>query len=157
MTVDDGSHDDRRAPGARLDRSGVRGADVVSAVAAVVLLVLLFALKWYGPGMITSGREVTSTVNGWDGLTHLHWLILVTILAALAMVIIRATGRAPALPRAVSLVVPLLGLVTLLWLGYRVLISIPPGEKPAAYVGLVCVLAIVIGAGASLREEWTSS
>ena len=156
MSLDDGMPEGRRDPGRRLDVAGAGRGDLLAAAGALVLLVLMFALKWYGPGAITSGKVVTTTVNGWDGLIHLRWLMLLTILSALLVGVIRATRRAPALPIAAGMIVPLLGVATLLWLGYRVFISIPPGQKPAAYLGLACVLAIVIGGGASLRQQWTS-
>ena len=156
MSLDDGMPEGRRDPGRRLEVAGAGPGDLLAAAGALVLLVLMFALKWYGPGVITSGRVVMTSVNGWEGLIHLRWLMLLTILSALLVVGLRATRRAPALPTSAGMVVPLLGLVTLLWLGYRVFISIPPGQKPAAYLGLACVLAIVIGGGDSLRQRWTS-
>jgi hypothetical protein len=39
------------------------------------------------------------------------------------------------------------------WLGYRVLISVPPHQKVAPYVGLACVAGIVFGGYLSMREE----
>lgn len=156
MSVDDGTQGDGRDRRGARESSGAGRGDLLAAAGALVLLVLMFALKWYGPGAITNGKEVTTTVNGWEALIHLRWLMLLTIVCALLVVVIRATSRMRALPAATGLIVPLLGLVTLLWLGYRVFISIPPGQKPAAYLGLASVLAIVVGGGASVLEAWAS-
>ncbi|MEA2159962.1 MAG: hypothetical protein QOD66_2342 [Solirubrobacteraceae bacterium] len=126
---------------------------LLAAASALVLLVLLFALKWFGPGAITSSDHATSTVNGWDGLIHLRWLILVTIAFAVMVAALGASTPRSRLRLPFSAILTLLALASLLWLGYRVLISIPPGEKPAAYAGLACALAIFVGGCASLRRE----
>ena len=130
------------------DPPSIRRAQLLAAVSALVLLVLLFALKWYGPGAITSSYQ-TSTVNGWQGLIHLRWLILVTVASAFALAALGVIAPRSRLQLPLSLILTLLALATLLWLGYRVLISIPPGEKPAAFAGLACALAIFLGGGIS--------
>lgn len=135
------------------DPPSLRRDQLLTAVAALVLLVLLFAFKWYGPGAITSSARVTSTVNGWHGLIHLRWLILVTVVGALMPAALAAVAPRSRLQLPFSAILTLLALATLLWLGYRVLISIPPGETPAAYVGLVCALAIFLGGCMALLRE----
>jgi hypothetical protein len=137
----------------QFDPPSLRRDQLLAAVSALVLLVLLFALKWYGPGAITSSDQATSTVNGWHGLIHLRWLILVTIASAFVLAALGAITPRSRLQLPFSVILTLLALATLLWLGYRVLISIPPGEKPAAYAGLVCALAIFLGGCISLLKE----
>jgi|SRR5579884_1340668 len=133
--------------------------ELLAAVAALVLLVLLFAAKWYGPGVIASGVVVGGTVNGWHGLLHLRWLLVVAaawalVVAAWGLLVAPAAGAGrSARARAVADgLVALLGLASVLWLGYRVLISIPPGEKAPAYVGLACAVAILAGGSLALRD-----
>jgi hypothetical protein len=131
--------------------SHVGRGEGLAGLAAIVLLVLLFAAKWYGPGVITSGRVEPGTVTGWQALIHLRWLLLVTIALAVGLTALATAGRRTwaAAPR---VVVVLCALASLLWLGYRVLISIPPGQKAVAYVGLGCSVAILAGAGFSLWD-----
>jgi hypothetical protein len=133
--------------------SRLRRGEWLVGAGAVALLVLMFAFKWYGPGNITGSTYVNGTVNGWHGLTHVRWLILFTIAVSLSLPVAQATRRAPALPASISVIVPVLALITVLWLGYRVLISIPPHETAAAYVGLASAVAILAGGYLSLREE----
>ena len=131
----------------QFDPSNLQRDQLLAAASALVLLVLLFAVKWYGPDAISS------SVNGWDGLIHLRWLILVTIAASFMLAALGAIAPRSRWQLPYGVIFTLLALATLLWLGYRVLISIPPGEKPAAYVGLACVLGIFLGGCASLRRE----
>jgi hypothetical protein len=136
----------------RLTTSRLRLAQLLTGVGALVLLVLLFTVKWYG-----SGPFSPTAVTGWQALIHLRWLMLLTILSAFALVLIVAFTRSPLLRAALSTTVTVLSLATLLWLGYRVFISIPPGEKPAAYVGVACAAAILLGGCLSLYETWLST
>jgi len=131
----------------QFDPSNLHRDQLLAAASALVLLVLLFAVKWYGPDAISS------TANGWDGLIHLRWLILVTIAASFILAALGAIAPRSRLQLPYSVIFTLLALATLLWLGYRVLISIPPGEKPAAYVGLACALGIFLGGWAALLRE----
>jgi hypothetical protein len=134
------------------DRSSVGTGELVATAGGLVLLLLLFVLKWYGPGAITVTQQVSGTINGWHGLIHLRWLLLVTIAASLLLLVIAAVGSGPGVRLLFSVIVLALGVVSFLWLGYRVLISVPPHEKPAAYLGLLCTLAISVGAGWALRD-----
>jgi hypothetical protein len=132
----------------------LRRGEWIAGVAAVLLTVFMFALSWYQPQHVP-GRPTPASLNGWQGLTHLRWLVLVTILAALVLVLLQATRRAPALPVTCSLFVMLLGGVTVLALLYRVLVD-PAGGMSAnagAYLGLLAAVAITYGGYRSMRTE----
>jgi len=131
----------------RFDPTRVRRGGLLGAAGAVVLLILMFAVKWYRPGVLTSGVRYAGSVDGWHGLLHLRWLIVVTIAAALLLGLVSLRPGAPGLRQILVVLVGLLGLATVLWLGYRVLISVPHGEKPAAYIGLGCAVIVLAGAG----------
>jgi len=124
------------------DLSRLRRAEWIVGASTVALLVFVFALPWYG------------ALNGWRGLTHVRWLVLVTILAALALVYFQAARRAPAIPVTLSTILTVLGGLTVLALIYRVLIDPPAGtEKAGAYLGLVTALALAYGGYKSMRTE----
>jgi hypothetical protein len=146
--------------GFRLSR--LRGGEVIAGAGAVVLLVAMFAAPWYGLGgtaqRTASALGVSASVDGFNGLPTLRWLILVTIAAAVALSYMQATRRAPALPVSLSVIVTSLGFLTVLGLIYRVLIDVPgPNSvietKLGAYLGLVCAIVLTCGGFRSLREE----
>jgi cytochrome bd-type quinol oxidase subunit 2 len=132
------------------DPARLRRGEWLAGASAVALLVFLFALKWYRPGAPPRSE------NGWHGITHLRWLMLVTILASLVLVYVQATRAAPAVPVSMSVIVTLLAIVTLLWLGYRVVISPPPHQQTGAFLGLAATIGIACGGYVSMREEGTS-
>jgi hypothetical protein len=142
--------------------SRLRRGEVITGIAAAVLVVVLLALPWYGLGgrlgSTAAALGAPTSLNGWQGLPTLRWLILVTILAALALTWFQGARRAPALPASLSVIVLVLSVLTVLGLIYRVLISVPGpdslGEaKAGSYLGLASALVMVYGAFRSLREE----
>jgi hypothetical protein len=128
-----------------LDPGRLRRGELLAGTGAVLLLVFLLAGKWYGHG---GGAR-----TGWEGLISLRWLLVVTIAAALALVAAQVTRRSPAIPVTLSLVVAVLGLITVLALIYRVLINPPAHEQAGAYLGLLSAIGLAYGGYLSLREE----
>jgi cytochrome bd-type quinol oxidase subunit 2 len=134
-----------------LDPSRLRRGELLAGASAVLLAIFLVGGKWYGAAG-ASGASRT----GWQALTDLRWLLLVTIVAAAGLVLTQVTRRAPAVPVTMSLVVMLLGIVTVVALLYRVLISPPPHQEVGAYLGLLCAVGIMVGGYFSLRQEGIS-
>lgn len=146
----------------RFQWSRLRRAEVVAGVAAVVLLAAMFVLPWYGYkgdlAPLAARLGVSTSRDAWNSLSTTRWLILLTIVAALALVYLQATRPAPALPATFSLFVALLGGLTTLVLIYRVLINVPgPNDVVSrdvgGYVGLLASIAISFAGYRSLREE----
>jgi hypothetical protein len=136
--------------------SRLRSGEVIAATAAMILLVDLLAASWYS----VTGVDVV-TVSGWDALSVLRWLVLITIVVALALAWFQATRRAPALPASLSTITTVLGTITTLVLIWRVLISVPGPDgggvstsaDAGAYLGLVCTLVVAAAGLWSLRQE----
>lgn len=144
------------------DPARLRRGEMIVGASAAVLLASMFVLKWYGVSAAlepTAARlGVPSAVNGWNGLTNLRWLMLVTVICGFLLVYFQATRRAPAVPVSFSAIAFVLGLITSLALIYRVLIN-PPGpnslidQKAGAFVGLIAALVLTWGGYRSVREE----
>ena len=130
------------------DASRLRRGEVLAGASAVLLAIFMIGGKWYG---VASGHGSSQT--GWQALTDLRWLLLVTIIAAVGLVFAQAALSAPAIPVTMSLVVMLLGIVSVLALIYRVLISPPPHQEAGAYLGLLWAFGIALGGYFSLRQE----
>jgi hypothetical protein len=142
----------------RFDRTRLRRPELIVGIGGLVLLGSMLLLPWYSltsvSGPPAPQYSVKTSVDGWHGLRNAHWLLLVTILVAFALVFFQATRRAPAIPVALSWLTPLLGGLTVLWLIYRVLISPPGGGREiGGFIGLLGALVITYGGYASLRLE----
>ena len=142
-------------PARRLTRG-----ELICAATGLVLVVMLFAAAWYGeegtPG--PGHRIVTRTQTGWQALTSVRWLILVTVLvafSALAVHAARATRQAVA---AVRLALLALSAATAAALIFRVLIDLPAptrivDQKLGAVLGLMVGLGLAYGAVEAVREQ----
>ena len=127
-----------------VDPSRLRRGELLAGAGAVLLLVFMLAGKWAGSN------------TGFQSLVSLRWLVAVTIAAAFALVVLQMTRRAPAVPVTMSLIVLLLGIITVVALIYRVLINPPARQHTAAYLGLLSAIALAYGGYLSLREEGIS-
>jgi hypothetical protein len=143
-----------------LDFRRLRLGEIVAGGSAALLLIFMFAVPWYavsGPLSETLGKDLgqATTYNGWNGLSHLHWLLLVTIITALMLTYFQAASRAPAIPTTLSVILTVLGGVSTLALILRVLISTPSDldQRAGAYLGLVATVGIAYGGYRSMRQE----
>lgn len=137
-------------------------AELIAAVGAVLLLVSLLFLKWFGlggqSGHFAPRAFATGSEGAWHTLTLLRWLALLTVLVALSPLLVRSARRWLGLPRRTHTAVAVLGSITLLLLGYRVLIDLPDpsrvvDQKAGAILALLATLLIVIGGVESMRTE----
>lgn len=140
----------------------LRSGENIAAGGAIALAVCMFLLPWYGlTGRLEralSKLGAATSVNGWNGLTINHWLMLATILMALALFLFQGLSPGPALPASLSVLATVLGIITSLVLIDRVLIDTPFSSplietKFGAYLGLLSALGLTYGAARSLREE----
>jgi hypothetical protein len=140
----------------------IRVGALVSATSALVLLVVMFAMKWYGVAGVpdpSAVRPAVSTAeNGWHGLTVTRWVLLATIVASIGAVVLHASQRRHGNKTDTSLVVAALGLASAVLLVYRVLIVLPSptrviDQKLGAFLGLLCGLGIAWGGYEAIREQ----
>jgi hypothetical protein len=136
-----------------------RRANLISAVSAALLLGAMFAFAWYGvDGVPGRTARLVYDESGWDSLTLVRWLVLVTIFVAVGAALLHLSQRSHGSRTNTGMVVMLLGGLTAATLVYRVLIDLPsPGQvvdqKLGAFVGLLCALGIAYGGLEALRVE----
>jgi hypothetical protein len=128
-----------------LDPARLRRGELLAGTGGVLLLVFLVAGTW-------SSHHGTSR-TGWQLLTNLRWLLLVTSVTGIALAAAQVARRSPAIPVTLSLVVAVLGLIAVLALIYRVLISPPAHEQAGAFLSLLSAMGLAYGGYLSLREE----
>jgi hypothetical protein len=137
--------------------SRLRWPEWLIGVAGLLLLISMLLLPWFQLTSVTPGPPpryfVTTSVDGWHGLTHARWLILLTILAAFAVVFFQARERSPALPVTFTQITSVLALLAVAWLIYRVLIEPPGGREIGGWVALLSAAAMVVGCYRSFRLE----
>lgn len=140
------------------DASRIRWPEWVVGVGGALLLASMLLLPWFAlatysgpPGPPVPGAP--NKVDGWNGLTHGRWLVILAVLLALAAIISQARRRAPALPVTLVLLASWIGGLTFLYLIYRVIISPPGGREPGGWIGLIAAGAVAYGGYRSVRME----
>jgi hypothetical protein len=126
----------------------MRKAELVAGAGGVLLLADLFLL----PSLEVRGVSL----DGWHVLTTTRWVLLVTVAAVLALVILTVSQRSPALPVLASMVALILGGLAALLLLYRIIHH--PGFTACVgiYVGFAAAVVIAYGGYLALRTEGSS-
>jgi hypothetical protein len=139
-----------------------RLGELISAGCALALLILLLATAWYGvagvPDPTYARPAVSGTETGWDGLSDIRWVIVVTAIVAVGAVVLRISQREHGRQTDASRLVTALGLLCSALLIYRVLIVLPSPDKVldqklGALLGLGCALGIALGGHESIVER----
>jgi hypothetical protein len=143
-------------------RLRLRQGALISAGSALVLLVVMFATKWYGvdeiPGRVATRTQVTHATNAWHSLSIVRWLMLVTIIIAVGTVLLHGSQRSHGSKTNTGALVAILGSITAAVLIYRVLIDLPSAgsvvdQKFGAIIGVVAAIGIAVGGYESMLEE----
>lgn len=128
----------------------VRRGEAIAGGGGIVLLAVLLFLPWFAR-RAPDGR--VASLDGWHALTTTRWILLVTIVAAVAVVLLTASRRAPAIPVVASMLACVLGVVSSLLLLFRIIGHPGLTARAGVYVGLLAALAVGYGGYLSLRTE----
>lgn len=120
----------------RLDR--LRAPEWALGAVSAALLAVLFALDWYG------------RASGWQALDVLGPYTAIVAAFGVALWVLQATSRAPALPVSLMAVQLALGMVLVVGLIIRIAID-PP--RLGGYLGLALAVLVCAAAYMSLRVD----
>jgi len=126
--------------------SRLRVGEWTIAAGSVILLASMLLAPWFTPARGHS-------LDGWHGLAHAHWLLVVSTAVGLAAAVLQASRRSPAIPVTISLIAGLLGAGSTVWLLYRVLLDPPGSREVGGFIGLLGAVTIAYGGWRSLRQE----
>jgi hypothetical protein len=147
-------------------------AELLIAIGAVGLLVVLFAVTWYEvnprfrDSLLALGETVSA--NGWNTFTWIGPLCLVVAVLGLLAVWLQVSRDSPTLPVVTVILLMPLSLLAILALLIRVLIDRPELQlvggsmstlvvRPGAYAGLLFAVVISAGCWLSLRRDGVAS
>jgi hypothetical protein len=157
------SQRDERIPGLRdlLHRALLSAGEGLSAASALALVVVMFAFRWYGTVALPRAAQqagMSSAENAWHALAVVRWLMLLTVLGALAGALVLTVPRLETVRLWSTSTLAGLATLTAAVLAYRVLIDPPAAAavvdvKLGGYLGLLCSVGIALGAHDSLRRE----
>ena len=131
-------------PCPRMDLRRLRAGEWITAACGVALLVSLF-LPWYEAPRLT----------GWEALAALDLVLALVALCALALLLLTAGQRVPAVPIAFSVLVTYAGMAAVILVAARAL-SLPDGAQGrewGLWLALAAALGIVAGGLVAMRDE----
>jgi hypothetical protein len=125
-----------------MDLRRLRAGELIAGAAGLVLLASLF-LSWY------DGR------SGWESLGILDVILAFVALNAIAIPVVTASYRVPALPLAHQSLTTLIGIVAVLLVLGRVA-NIPDwasGREGGLWIALLATLGVMAGGLIAMRDE----
>ncbi len=154
-----------------MDTTKIRFGEAVAAGSALLLFIIMF-LPWYGysaKGTSSLGFSVSANRSAWQAYGFIDLILFVTIIAALGMAVLSMTQRSAALPVSASVLVAILGGISVLLILFRI-VSKPDycrggacasdfldvSLKYGIFLGLITAGGIAAGAFLAMREEGTS-
>jgi hypothetical protein len=152
-----------------MDVNRLRQGEKIAAIAAILLFIDLF-FKWFGlkvSGGALGGFSAEGSKNAFGSMDVISWILVITIIAALAMVYLQASDTRLDLPVAAAVVVTVLGGLSTLLILFRLISppdfgagSLPDGidhtRKIGAFLGLILAGALTYGAWRTMEDEGTS-
>jgi hypothetical protein len=129
-----------------MDLRRLRAGEWIAGVSGLLLLVALF-LPWYGDG--------AGSRTGWQSLGALDVVLALVALAALAIPVVTATQRVPAVPLALQSLTTPVGMLAVLLVLIRVL-NMPDWaveREWGLWVALAATLGVAVGALIAMRDE----
>jgi hypothetical protein len=147
------------------DISRLRRADQIVGCGAIALFILMFFFKWFGVSLSGIANTylhlagVSTSADAWHTMSGIRWILLLTVIAGIALVVLVGSERKLELPVSLSVIVAGLGALATILVFYRVIISHPnSGEsaKIGAYLGIVACAALTYGGYLAMQAEGTS-
>lgn len=135
-----------------MDLRRLRPGEMVATAGGAVLLAVMF-LTWFR----LAATGIDTSLTAWQAFDVLDVYLAVVALTAIALGVSSVALRSAAIPVAISLVLLILAGIGLIVLAVRMIDQPGPNAaievRPGAWLGLLAVAAIAVGAWLSLRLE----
>jgi hypothetical protein len=143
-----------------MDVNRLSQGEKIAAGSAIVLFIVMF-FSWFGAPdaaeEVLGAAGVDTSINAWQSFDFIDLILLLTIVVALGVAFLKASGNSVSLPVPGSTVTALLGALSTLLVLYRVID--PPSDldrKFGLFLGLIFAAAIAYGGWRAMEAEGTS-
>jgi uncharacterized membrane protein YhaH (DUF805 family) len=151
-----------------MDLEKLGGGEKIIGVSAVALFIFMF-FDWFSVSISGGGGAFAGSVgsgNAWEALDNIPIFLVITILAALAVVVLRLTDSKFEPPISANTVVAVLGAVSVLLILFRIVdtpgggsfggVSVDVSPAFGIFVSLIAAAGIAYGGYLAMKEEGTS-
>ncbi len=141
-----------------MDLSRLSQGEKISLGSGALLFIFVFLFKWFGIDIQAAGISLGSaSLNAWDTLEWIRWVLLISALAAVVFPLLKASGNDLEIPVPPSTIITLLGGLSVLFILFRIID--PPGElgrEIGVFLGLIAAAGVAYGGYTSMQEEGTT-
>ncbi|MBA2521968.1 MAG: hypothetical protein H0V25_01435 [Solirubrobacterales bacterium] len=149
-----------------MDTNRLNQGEMIAAVSALVLLVVMF-ISWFGIDIpdeavgLVSAAGIDTSANAWQSFSFIDIVLFVTILVAIGGALATANAQTVSAPVAISAITAALGILSVLLILFRIIDPPGPGEadigrKVGVFLGLIAAAGIAYGGWRAMQEEGTS-
>ncbi len=151
-----------------MDLGRLSNGERISSVSATLLFVFMF-FHWFGVKAINTSNLLFAVQAGgpgksaWEALDYIPFVLVITIIAALAVVALRLSNAVRKPPMPVNAMVAILGLVSALLILYRIVdppifiveptITIEGTAQFPIFLALAAAVGIAVGGCLAMWEE----
>jgi hypothetical protein len=152
-----------------MDTDKLNTGEKVAAISAVLLFIFMF-FTWFGVEVSGvggfSGSVPGAGGSAWDALDFIPIVLMITIIAALAVAVLRLTDSAYEPPVSMNAVVAVLGGLSVLLILFRIVdppsfgsfggVSVDGTVEIGIFLGLIAAAGIAYGGYLAMKEEGAS-
>ncbi len=150
-----------------MDADRLSTGEKIAGGSAVLLFIFMF-FDWFNAEVSGGNGFFTASVGGnaWEAFSWIDLLMLVTVIVAVAVVVIRLTDAVFEPPLPLNAAVAILGGLSVLLILYRIIdppgggdvagVSVDISPTVGAFLGLIAAAGITYGGYRAMQEEGTS-
>jgi hypothetical protein len=146
-----------------MDVDRLSTGEKIAGASAILLFIFMF-FDWYSVD-VEGGLISFDVGSAWDAFSYTDWFLMLTIIVAVAVVVIRLSDALIEPPVSLNAVAAVLGAISVLLILYRIID--PPGDtsgvsgveiNPAIgiFLGLIAAAGIAYGGYRAMQEEGTT-
>ena len=148
-----------------MDTNRLNQGEMIAAVSAIALLLIMFIFKWFGVDVSGGfGVSVSASVNAWQAFGFIDIVLFITVLVAVGGAVMTANAQSVNTPVAISAITAALGILSVLLILYRIIdppgpggiSGIDVGRKIGVFLGLIAAGGVAYGGWMAMQAEGTS-
>ncbi len=152
-----------------MDLDRLSDGEKISGISAILLFIFMF-FDWFSVDVSTGSGNLRFSASGggsaWDALDYIPIFLMITLIAALAVVALRLADSTYEPPVSANAVVSVLGIASAVLILYRIVITPDAGSFPGVsvdvspafgiFLGLIAAIGIAYGGYRAMQEEGAS-
>jgi hypothetical protein len=150
-----------------MDLSTVPRGALIAGISGLALFIIMFFSWFEAPevdfgvpevtGAVFEAAGVDTTISAWEAFDFIDIVLLLTVIAAVGLVVMAAAGSSVNLPVAASAITAGLGVVATLLVLYRIIDTpFDYDRKFGVFLGLIAAAGVAVGGWLAMQEEGTT-